>query len=253
MKDLKEVYNKSVEIKQWKFRARWNFIPSSSIIKYLNENGYDFIKGLSNVSSLFNSVDKESKKYAEWCIKSCISSGDHIVFTPEEKNALPNFFKGFIGEYFFIESFLNKFHGSLIIKNRNYSDYFARTYDYCAPLHEFKDFGLDGTCVSDDGKNCVVQVKFWNDKGDDILKISVMQKAYAEGVCHKYIDPYEKDNVIICWLGKENKVSSMLKANEDLDEHIVFVDKTVLDKSLDGKVSFWDDALPKSFENLCKL
>lgn len=257
LKNLKETHIKSNDVNVWKHRSIWsdvkkNSIPALSVLSYLKSNGIERLLSISSVDGLFKTVDKEASLYAKWCIEKG-QSGIWKSIGNDDFESLKNHFKGFIGEYFFIEVFLGKFHGSLFIKNRNYGDYRAATYEFCTPLYEVKDFGIDGTCVSDGGKNCVIQVKFWNEHNDAVLNMATLQKAYCEGVIHKYIDPYEPDNILICWLGRENKVTSFLKDHKELEKHIVFIDKDTLERSLSGKTIFWSETFKDCMNNLLSI
>ena len=46
------------------------------------------------------------------------------------------------------------------------------------------------------------------------------------------------DNIFICWLGTKDNVSSWLSKN-NLNKHIVFIDKKVLKDNIDGDSIFW--------------
>lgn len=261
LKDLNKLYTESTENFIWKSHSIWksltgkqSTVPCTSIVNFWKEKGLDVFNSVADIDSYSKAINKASKDYVAYCERKGKETGDFLNWTKDDLEDLVNFFKGFMGEYFFIDIFLDRFKGSLIIKNRNYSNYFARTYHFVAPLHEVKDFGIDGTCVDDTGKNCVIQVKFWNHYDPHInLKLDVVQKAYCEGVVHNYIDSYEQDNVIICWLGTNDKVSKYLKEDADLEKHVVFVDMDVINKSIKGNLMFWSNTFVTEMNRLIQM
>ena len=258
LKDLKETYEESINKNVWKNHATWKCngvnVPCTNIVDFWKSTGLAAFNGITTVDEYYKVIDKMAKVYTDYCQSVSLINGQKVNWTNEDIIDLSNNFKGYMGEYFFIELFLNQFKGSLLIKNRNYSDYFLRTYYHAAPLHEVKDFGIDGTCVDDTGKNCVIQVKFWNRYDPHLnLKMDVVQKAFCEGVVHNYIDPYETDNVIICWLGTNDKVSKYLKEDAALEKHVVFVDHNVIKKSLDNNIMFWTNNFVNGMNTLMNM
>lgn len=240
IKDLEQSY-----LKTWKDHSKWKdtnltVVPATSIITFFKEQSVaDAFTDITSCKSLFGKVNNISKQYAKWAVENSQKLGDKLNFTVNDIESLKNFFKGFIGEYFFMEIILRRSHTSLIVENRRNSTKYLMEYYHVIPTEE--DFGIDGLCINRNGDNCVIQVKFWNDVLNDTLKLAVMQKAYCEGVVHKYIDPYADNNVIICWLGNNSKVSPFLKKDKDLNSHIVFVDSTALGKTIDNNKMFWTE------------
>lgn len=233
----------------------WNFIPSTPIISFLKESDLTGLKSVTNHKEYLKEIKKLSSNYVTWAINTANIKNDKLAetFTQEDRVDLSNFFKGFMGEYFFRDIVLKMNREGLIVKNnKNGTNVLLNYYDV-APL-SIKDFGIDGTCVDNNGKNCVIQVKFWDTNNlDSYLKIAIMQKAYAEGVLNRYIDPYEPNNVIICWLGNDTKVSPKLKENQLLYEHIVFIDSTVLSKTIDRSKKFWTETYLEGIDHLVRI
>lgn len=255
LKDIKELESNS--LKTWKDHSKWKdnsltTVPATSIITFFTEQSVaDNFAEITNCRSFFNKVNTVSKHYAKWAVENSQKLGDKLTFSKDDIESLKNFFKGFMGEYFFMEIVLKRSHTSLVVENRRNNTKHHAEYYHVIPIEE--DFGIDGLCVDRNGDNCVIQVKFWNDALNDTLKLAVMQKAYCEGVVHKYIDPYADNNVIICWLGNNTKVTPFLKKDKDLNNHIVFVDSTALGKTIDNNTMFWKETFIDGMKDIVSL
>lgn len=255
LRDIKELESNS--LKTWENHSKWKdskllSVPATSIITFFKELPVvDSFKEVNNCKALFNVTNKISKQYANWAIENSKKLGDKLNFTEDDIESLKNFFKGFIGEYFFMEIVLKRSHSSLIVENRKNNTKYLMEYYHVIPTEE--DFGIDGLCIDHNGNNCVIQVKFWNDALNDILKLAVMQKAYCEGVVHKYIDPYAENNVIICWLGNNSKVTPFLKKDKDLNNHIVFIDNTALEKTINKNKMFWTETFIDGMKDIANI
>ena len=236
---MKTRYNtfKSNESKTWENKLVWAGLygnaPKVSIsISRFNKETHllDEFKGVDCVDDFYKKAKSLADKYVKW-----VKNYDDIYNNTEYHDML-NFFIGGMGEFFF--TYLLNEGRLLIEKNGRIKVY---DFDYVAPLLPGeKDFGIDLTGVVD-GRNCVMQVKFWNPFSDEVLTTDILQKAYAEGVLNEHINPTEKENVVICWLGNEEKISAHLRDNKKLQEHIIFVDKKVLSRSADKKNPvFWE-------------
>lgn len=241
MKTRYDIFEKN-ENEAWENKLVWGGLygnaPKVSIsISRFNKETHllSEFKGVDCVDDFYKKAKSLAKKYIKW-----VKDYDNI-YNDIEYHDMENFFIGGMGEFFFT-CLLNE--GRLLIeKNGRIKVY---DFDYVAPLLPGeKDFGIDLTGVVD-GRNCVMQVKFWNPFSDEILTTDILQKAYAEGVLNEHINPTEKENVVICWLGNEEKISVHLRDNKKLQEHIIFVDKKALSLSADKKNPvFWENLTSK--------
>lgn len=225
---------KSNENKTWENKLVWRGLygtspkPSISMMRFNKETGLMDFNAIDCVDDFYKKAKSIASKYIKW-----VKSIDNI-YTDCEYNDMYNSFIGGLGEFFF--TYLLNEVGRILVKNEGK----VSIYDFknvCPLLIGEKDFGIDLTGVVN-GKNCVMQVKFWNPYSDEILTTDILQKAYAEGVLNEFINPTEKENVIICWLGDESKISMHLRDNKKLTEHIIFIDKKSLALSADKKECF---------------
>ena len=234
---------KTNEIAVWKNRLTWCGIygnapkPTINIWEFNRNTGAlgNFI-GVTNIDQFYKISKKTADKYVNW-----VKVVDDI-YTDYEYNDMFNFFVGGIGEFFFA-NFLDEVRGLYVREGGQLARY---DFSYISPLLiGEKDFGIDMTGMVND-KNCVIQVKFWNPYAKEILTTDVLQKAYAEGVANDYIDPKQEKNVVICWLGNEELISSHLHDNKKIEEHIVFVDKETIGRTIDNRyTTFWNNLTEK--------
>ena len=233
-----ERYNKfSSTSFSWDDRFTWKgiygdkIISSLSIIMYNNETSN--LKNLSfnNTLSFYNQMKAESVRYADWC------KTKKPQLSQYELEKLVMFFLGCIGEFFFYELFNHK--NQLIIADKNKAYTF---YDICPRLSNEYDFGVDLTgrvSVLDKSYDCVFQVKFWNPFSEvSFIDNHIAQAVHSDAIVNDMINMSDIDNIFICWLGTKDNVSSWLSKN-NLNKHIVFIDKKVLKDNIDGDSIFW--------------
>ena len=108
------------------------------------------------------------------------------TFTPEDRVDLSNFFKGFMGEYFFRDIVLKMNREGLIVKNnKNGTNVLLNYYDV-APL-SIKDFGIDGTCVQKS-----YSVEDWANDDDGLIErtkdLMINREPKLEEVFKKFDD-----------------------------------------------------------------
>ena len=247
---MEKRYNQFVANKYatWKSRFTWRGLfnneskHSTNIIKFGKETGaFEALKDIENVHSFYKVVDNLAQHYIKW-----VQSKPDSMYDFTEYKDMENFFKGSIGEFFFVELLDNV---KCVFSETNSGRYKRNDFNFVAPrLKGEKDFGVDLTGVVND-KNCVIQVKFWNPYSTEVLCTDVVQKAHSDGIINGFINPTEKENIVICWLGNTDKVSVQLKSYEALYKNIVFIDIKSLDASINNKNKiFWNKLYEKMFE-----
>ena len=244
IKERNKFFNDN-EFDTWASRFVWRglygteFYTSISIFKFFanNKGLLDMFKNIIDVDSLFKVTKKLAKKYVDW-VKGLIP-----IDSDEKINDIHNFFIGSVGEFFF--TYLLDDVKCLLSKSKTESGKYSENYfDYVAPrLPKEKDFGVDLTCIVN-YKPCVVQVKFWNPYSPKILTNEIAQGCFADGVLNGFITP--NDNVVICWLGDDRKISQHLRENKILYDKIIFIDNETLTLSVKNKkLSFWEKTFEK--------
>lgn len=224
-----------------------------SITNFVKETGLIYLRDLDNIKNsrdFYNRMSSVANEYVIWCIRK---RNRYVNY----KTELNNFFKGAIGEYFFT-ILLQNIKTFYIKQDNNVLQRYA--FEYVAPmLNVYDDFGVDLTGIVYSGENnntsydCVFQVKFWNPDIYEPLTNSIANNAYASGVVNGYIDPNQSKNVVICWLGTDNKVSKWLKRNKNMYKHMVFIDNTVLDQCINNKMPHFWNILFESIQNIANF
>jgi hypothetical protein len=245
MKERYETY-KANEDAVWKHRFMYRglygdtVVPSASISKFNHDTGkLSTLKGINSIGDFYKAIKKLAEEYVAW-----VKEIDPI-YTDVECHDMGNFFVGALGE-FFVARLLEDTKCLYTINGNTAVRY---DFNYVAPiLPSEKDFGVDLTGMVND-RRCVIQVKFWNPMTAEVISIDTFQKAYAEGVAKRLIDPYEEKNVVMCWLGDESTVSYHLKENKELAEHIIFVNRKAMEMAVEKRNNiFWENLTNKLAE-----
>lgn len=226
----------------WKYRFTWNDVDglnpqnAVSIVKFVKEtNVFDTYAIPNNSNDFYKYICKISNYYADWtCTK--------VSYTDEEKHCIKDFFKGAIGEYFFMTLFEKTV--CLEILDEHTKRLKRYDFDNIAPrLIDELDYGVDLTgMVSHDNVyyNCAIQVKFWNPESYYNITTAIAQSAHSDAIDNNFIKQEDNKNIIICWLGTPKNISLYLKRNAKLYRHLLFVDNTVLDRVVNNKIpQFW--------------
>ena len=254
MKTRYDIFKRN-EWETWRFRFTWRGLygdkiyPKINIFMFFKNTGaHEKLREIRNVNKYFSEVNKMADSYVKWVEKK-------ESHTEEELLDLKTFFVGCIGEFFFGNLFNEVKSIECVEQNA------AHRYDFnyvCPLLKGENDFGIDLTgLVSDkDGdRNCVFQIKFWNPFAEPKISMTIAQKAFSEGITNGFIDPKEKHNVVICWLGdEEDNVTRCLKTNKNLYEHVIFVGKKSLNLTINDRNGvFWDGIVDKLNDYLRNL
>ena len=239
---MEQRYNafKNDENAVWKYRFTWRGLYGDkgyhaiNIFKFFKETDcQEALRDIKNVNTFYKKVSDLAEKYSKWCFGK-------EYHAEEELSDIRDFFVGAIGEFFFVY-LLNNVSVISVIGNE------GKKYDFnfVSPLLKGeKDWGVDMTGVvsdTDGDRNCVMQVKFWNPYLPKKIQLDTVQKAFAEGILNNFIYSNEYHNVVICWLGDEEKsVSRFLKENELLSKHVILIGKKTLNETINERNGiFW--------------
>ena len=243
MKDRYESY-KADSYNIWLERFTWNGLHNDSpqnkvsIVNFEKQtHAFKNMQVMSNAKSFYKEISKIATKYVEWaCTKS--------VYNDMEKQDLRNFFIGAIGEYFF--TILLQDVNCMLIPNQITNK--VERYDFdnvCPRLRKENDYGIDLTgmvSIANTYYSCAIQVKFWNPETDTLITNTIASGAFTDALLNNFIDVEQGKNVVVCWLGDTRHVSHYLTDNRKLYKHILFIDKNVLDNSVNDKMpQFWSN------------
>lgn len=234
--------------KIWKDRMTWKGLygdtPKNSINfqKFLREKDpFSDFPVAKDAMTFKQQADEIAKQYVQW-VKD-LAMTDNLSYTEEEYQNMFNCFIGAIGEYFFMEIF--QMTKCIVARNIQTGALNRYDFNYVAPrLTNEIDYGVDLTAVMTHGSDTIpvaIQVKFWNPytAGCELTN-KIAQGVHSDAICNGFIDNAQKENIIICWLGDTRQVSKYLKANKKLYKHLVFIDSTALDNTINNQNSiFW--------------
>lgn len=224
--------------KNWRDRMTWKGCDgkcpkhTTSIHKWNEEtNIFSNMKQVNNSDELFKEVSHMADLYVTW-VKS------KNEYSKDACEDMKNFFIGVMGEFFFTSLFEEV--KCIMAKDFNGD---GQRYDfyYTSPtLKRETDLGVDLTAVINDTPS-VIQIKFWNPYSKISLGIDIVQKAYAEGISGDIILKDEKENVFICFLGKEDTFYNKIKST-NYKKNVVVIGKTALDLTINNRNKiFWSN------------
>lgn len=256
--NIKQVCIDNQNSNAWNTRFMWStskktLVHSSSISDFFKTlDVVSTFSGVGDTMDYYNRVIKLVEPYLDFIVRNAESSGEYSYSDKELEDAR-NFFIGAMGEYFFIEIVMNKgkIEFRTKVDNRTVNKIF-----YNATLAPNPDFGIDGVCQDEYGKNCVVQVKFWNPWDKNIkLTHDVAQAFVGRGLLEKITDVDSDKNSILCWIGDDSKVSSWIKKDKLLDNKLLFIDRHVLKNSIpNGQDSmFWKDTFMSCMNSISSI
>ena len=244
--NMSERYNQYLNnIKDtWLHRFTWNGLNndlpqnSISIVNFIKETDiFSNVKFPNNAKGFFNLIKKTVvNKYIDWCLTK-------NNYNEDEQENLRKFFLGCMGEYFFYV-FLKEVK-TILIKNEN-TQYLEQYFfnNVCPRFTNDMDYGVDFTGTVDhnnDSYNVVFQVKFWDPEYNPRkFSYDTASNVFTDAILSNYID-LKHANIFVCWLSDINKVSKYLKDYKLLYQRIKFIDKDVLDKTINNKLpTFWN-------------
>jgi len=247
--DIIKKYNdyKNDEMNVWLHRFTWGGLDglspkvTTNIFRFFNEtNVLHNVEHCNTTDELWTSVSNLANDYVKWvCTKT---NG----YSQKEQDNMRDFFVGAIGEYFFVHLF--EFAKSLDIP---VDDVYTRfDFNYVSPtLPNEDDYGIDVTGIVNDVP-CVLQVKFWNPYGTKNVDMEIFQKAFADGVMNDIISKDHKHNVILCWLGVEEKGLANILRNKPYKDKVLAIGLKTLSVAVNNRYQiFWD----KFYEKLANL
>ena len=119
--NLKSFSNTDINI-AWRNRSIWskNLDVNYSLtsVPQFILNNFEMFKKVKSVDTLFTESYKYTRKYVEWGVTNLKNEGIHVNTSEEEKLDLANFYKGYIGEFFYLGVFL-KYNCTKFVKSAN--------------------------------------------------------------------------------------------------------------------------------------
>lgn len=214
---------------------------NAKVVSFLKTLNFEDLKA-SNAKDFFEWTKEKSIAFEKWFLSK------NPDFEGDSKK-LTDFFKGFVGEFFFYTLLTDI--KTLVLKNSKGDRKLYTFRD--VQLSPIPDFGVDLIAKVDclnESKKSAIQVKFWNPESKEMIKNGYAAQIYGQAVCDKQIEPFESENVFFCWLGLDKKISPFLKENDSMNKHFVFVGMETLDENVNNKSkTFWESNLIEAFKN----
>ena len=171
----------------WENRAVYKFSKkevfyNAKITSFLKTLDFEDLK-VSNAKSFFEWTKEKSIAFEKWFL----SKNPDFKGDPKK---LTDFFKGFVGEFFFYTLLTDV--KTLVLKNSKGDRKLYIFRD--VQLSSTPDFGVDLIAKVDclnESKKSAIQVKFWNPESKEIIKNGYAAQIYGQAVCDKQIEPFE--------------------------------------------------------------
>ena len=162
----------------------------------------DALKKINQVNQLNSWICSHATDYANYAATSNPSASvQDIEF----------WFRGAIGEWFFIDCFLQAYGNKFLVKIPNTNQVQQVSFTLAAPTiyTGCADYGVDIVGIDNNGKSVVGQVKFYNPWSNEPTQINyeTLSKTDCQGMNEEWIDPKQEQSIYLFWLGDKKQGS----------------------------------------------
>ena len=177
-----------------------------------DSNWNNQIDSIQSIEDFNKMVQDKSTQFATWAVNQ--------QFNRESEKTNEKWFKGILGEYFYIENIEDLMKQIWSNDGRNYAfEHVVPASFYRLTSHtriEFGgDYGVDAIGINRNDEVCVAQIKCWNIFSDKRITYSdVVSNMYADAIEREWIYHKQKEPMFILWLGKIKNISKPLRDNE---------------------------------------
>lgn len=120
-------------------------------------------------------------------------------------------FRGTIGEWFFIDCFLQEYGNGFLVKLPNSNQVQQVAFKLATPTMYTgcADYGVDLLGIDNNGNGVVGQVKFYNPWSNEPTQINyeTLSKTDCQGLNEEWIDPKQEKSIYLFWLGDKKQGS----------------------------------------------
>lgn len=153
-------------------------------------------------------VQTEAEKFAKWAIQQ---SGNREI---EVVNI--NWFKGILGEYFYIENIEDLMKQIWSTDGNNYA------FEHVVPASFYRltkktrlefgeDFGTDAIGINRKDNTAIAQIKCWNIFSNKLITFGdIVSNMFMDGIVRGWIKPEQEESMFVLWLGKIKNISQPL-------------------------------------------
>lgn len=167
------------------------------------------VDNIQNIVNFNTFVETYATLFARW------ASNQKFNTQTTENNKL--WFKGIIGEYFYIENIEYLMTQIWSNDGQNYR------FDHPVPASFYRltketrlefgeDYGVDVVGINRNNEVVVGQIKNWNIFSDSVISYSeVVSNMFCDGVIRGWITPSQNESMFVFWLGKIKNIAKPLK------------------------------------------
>lgn len=153
-------------------------------------------------------IQSEAEKFAQW---AKTQPGNRET---EKDNV--NWFKGIIGEYFYIENIEDLMKQVWSTDGQNYA------FEHVVPASFYRltkqtrlefgeDFGVDAIGINRYDEVAVAQIKCWNIFSNNLITFGdIVANMFMDGIEREWISHKQKESMLVLWLGKIKNISKPL-------------------------------------------
>lgn len=155
-------------------------------------------------------IQNKADQFAEWAIKQPLNNLD-------KKKDLVNWFKGIIGEYFYVENGEDLMKQTWDALGKNYAiEHIVPASFYRLTPHtriEFgEDFGVDAIGINRHDLVSVIQIKTWNIWSKELITYGdVVTNLFMDGICREWITKDQEESMFVLWLGQIKNIAKPLQ------------------------------------------
>lgn len=180
----------------------------SDFVKQYQSSWNTDIDNIQNIINFNTFVQKYSELFGKWAL-TCSSNRESQI-----SNEM--WFKGIIGEYFYIENIDDLMKQVWSNNGKNYA------FDCVVPASFYRltqktriefgeDFGVDAIGINRNNEVSVAQIKNWNIFSNKLITYGdVVSNMFTDGVCRKWIEFDQNESMFVFWLGKIKNISKPL-------------------------------------------
>jgi len=153
-------------------------------------------------------VQTEAENFAKWAIQQLGNRETEITNI--------NWFKGILGEYFYIENIEDLMKQIWSTDGNNYA------FEHVVPASFYRltkktrlefgeDFGTDAIGINRKDNTAIAQIKCWNIFSNKLITFGdIVSNMFMDGIVRGWIKPDQEESMFVLWLGKIKNISQPL-------------------------------------------
>lgn len=175
------------------------------------DNNWDnTVNNIYSITDWNSFIQNKAEQFANWAIQQPLNNLD-------KKKDLINWFKGIIGEYFYVENGEDLMKQTWDVLGKNYAiEHIVPASFYRLTEHtrlEFgEDFGTDAVGINRHDMTSTIQIKTWNTWSKELITYGdIVTNLFMDSVCRGWITPDQEESMFILWLGQIKNIAKPLQ------------------------------------------